>query len=75
VLFSHLFQGSIQKPFWASFRGIDRRLRKLKEDGEVSENAYFQESDFENNLSSAAKHPIREKDLAKIRFPASCAGI
>jgi hypothetical protein len=75
VLFSRLFQGSIQKRFWASFRGIDRRLRKVKENGEVSENAYFQESDFEDNLFSAAKHLIRQKDLVKIRFPASCAGI
>jgi hypothetical protein len=75
VLSPHLFQGSIQKRFWASFRGIDRRLRKLRGNGEVSENAYFQESDFENNLFSAAKHRIRQKDLAKIRFPASCAGI
>jgi hypothetical protein len=73
--FSHLFQGSIQKRFRASFRGIDHRLRKLRENGEVSENAYFQESDFENNLFSVAQHPIRQKDLAKIRFPASCAGI
>jgi hypothetical protein len=47
----------------------------LRESGEVSENAYFQESDFENNLFSAAKHLIRQKDLAKIRFPAFWAGI
>jgi hypothetical protein len=75
VLYSHLFQGSIQKRFRASFRGIDRRLRKLRGNGEVSENAYLQESDFENNLFSAAKQRIRQKDLAKIKFPASSAGI
>jgi hypothetical protein len=56
-------------------RGIDRRLRKLRENGEVSENSYIPESDFENNLFSPAKDRIRHKDLAKIRFPASCEGI
>jgi hypothetical protein len=56
-------------------RGVDRCLTKLNENGEVGENAYFQESDFENNFFPAAKHLIRQKDLAKIRFPASWAGI
>jgi hypothetical protein len=47
----------------------------LKGKGEMSENAYFQESDVENDFSLAAKGLIRQKDLAKIRFPASWAGI
>jgi hypothetical protein len=47
----------------------------LKENGEVSESIYFQKSDFENNLVPAAKHLIRQKDLAKIRFSAFWAGI
>jgi hypothetical protein len=47
----------------------------LRENGEVSENAYFQQSDFENDLFSAAKHLIRQKDLAEIIFPAFWAGI
>jgi hypothetical protein len=47
----------------------------LREKGEVSEKAYFQESDFENTLFSAVKHRIRQRDLAKIRFSASCTRI
>jgi hypothetical protein len=45
----------------------------LKEDGEVSENSYFQESEFENTLFSVARQIITEKELAKIRFSLSWA--
>jgi hypothetical protein len=47
----------------------------LKEEGEVSAKADFQESDFENNVFPAAKDRIRQKDLAKIRFPPCWTGI
>jgi hypothetical protein len=56
-------------------RGIDRRLRKLKEKGEVSENSYFQESDFENIFFSATEDPVNERELAELRFSISWAGI
>jgi hypothetical protein len=56
-------------------RGSDRRLRKLKENGEVSENSYFQESDYENILFQAAHDLIMQMELPKIRFSVTWAGI
>jgi hypothetical protein len=47
----------------------------LRGNSEVSENAYFQESDFGNNLFSAAREVIRLKVLAKIRFSDCWAGM
>jgi hypothetical protein len=47
----------------------------LKENGEVSENSYFQESDFENILFLAAHDLIMQMELPKIRFSVNWAGI
>jgi hypothetical protein len=75
--FSHsdLFQRRIQNGFRASLRGIDQRITKWGEEGEVSENSYFQESDFEINLFPAPNDRITQNELARIRFPFPCARI
>jgi hypothetical protein len=56
-------------------RGIDRLFRKLKEKGDVNENSYFQETDFENKSLSAAKDVLKQRELAKFRFSSAWAGI